>query len=200
MGRHMTRWTRFGGLLVTAALLTACGGGGGGSSSSGDVQTAVRGAAQATGLDRFLLYPNPIVRTDGQYEVGIKAYADAYYEAIDPTNAKDTLAKWKAANNIGVTTGGHVEHSVIIGDQRDLGYGRRMTAHQNPDGSMAFMVENYLVGAYGGYTPLNLEAAIQRVPQWHLARTRSSSARVPRPAPAVVPRTRTSSSSTPSTR
>lgn len=163
-----TRWIRRAGILASVCVLAACGGGGSGSSTSGDVFTAVRGAAQATGLDRFLLYPNPIVRADGQFEVGIKAYADAYYEAIDPTNAKDTLAKWKAANNIGVTTGGHVEYSVIIGDQRDLGYGRRMTAHQNPDGTMAFVVENYLVGAYGGYNPLNLEAAIQRVPQWHL--------------------------------
>lgn len=162
------QWARLAGVLACASLLVACGGGGGGTSTSGDIQPAVRGEAQATGLDRFLLYPNPIVRSDGQFEVGIKAYADAYYEAIDPTNAKDTLSKWKAANNIGVTTGGHVEYSVIIGDQRDLGYGRRMTAHQNPDGTMAFVVENYLVGAYGGYTPLNLEAAIQRVKPWHL--------------------------------
>lgn len=166
--RRTTRRMHWAGMLATACLLAACGGGGGGTSTSGDVRPAERGAAQATGLDRFLLYPNPVVRTDGQFEVGIKAYADAYYEAIDPTNAKDTLAKWKAANNIGVTTGGHVEYSVIIGDQRDLGYGRRMTAHRNPDGTLAFMVENYLVGAYGGYTPLNLEAAIQRAPQWHL--------------------------------
>lgn len=165
---RIRQWLRLTWLLASVCLLVACGGGGGGTSTSGDVQPAERGAAQATGLDRFLLYPNPIVRTDGQFEVGIKAYADAYYEAIDPTNAKDTLEKWKAANNIGVTTGGHKEYSVVIGDQRDLGYGRRMTAHQNPDGTMAFMVENYLVGAYGGYTPLNLEAAIQRVPQWHL--------------------------------
>jgi cytochrome c553 len=161
-------WSRYLGVVATALLLAACGGGGGGSSTTGDIEPAARGAAQATGLDRFLLYPNPIVRLDNQYEVGIKAYADAYYEAIDPGNTKDTLAKWKAANNIGVTGGGHVEYAVIIGDQRDLGYGRRMTAHQNPDGSMAFMVENYLVGSYGGYTPLNLEAAIARVPQWHL--------------------------------
>ena len=79
-----------------------------------------------------------------------------------------TVAKWKAANNIGVTTGGHVEHAVTIGDQRDLGYGRRMTAHRSPNGDMAFIVENYLVGAYGGYTPLNVEAAVNRASQWHL--------------------------------
>jgi len=155
--------------VAAALLLVACGGGGGGTSSSGDIRTTgERGASQATGLDRFLLNPNPIVRADGLFEVGEVEYANAYYEAIDPTNAKDTLAKWKIANNIGVTTGGHTEYSVIIGDQRDLGYGRRMVAHRNPDGTLAFLIENYLVGAYGGYTPLNLEAAITRASKWHL--------------------------------
>lgn len=155
--------------IATSVLLVACGGGGGGSSTSGDISTGgTRAAAPATGLDRFLLYPNPILRVDGLFEVGEVEYADAYYEAIDPTNAKDTLAKWKLANNIGVTTGGHTEYSVIIGDQRDLGYGRRMVAHRNPDGTLAFLVENYLVGAYGGYSPLNLEAAINRASKWHL--------------------------------
>jgi len=156
------------GAAMLAALLSACGGGGGGTSTSGDINPFVRAAAVATGLDRFLLYPNPIVSTAGVFEVGAEEYAVAYYEAIDPTNAKDTLAKWKLANNIGVTTGGHKEYYVTIGDQRDLGYGRRMTAHQNPDGTMAFMVANYLVGAYGGYTPLNVEAAVRQVPEWHL--------------------------------
>lgn len=155
--------------VAAALLLVACGGGGGGTSTSGDISNSgERGAAQATGLDRFLLYPNPIVRADGLFEVGEVEYANAYYEAIDPTNAKDTLAKWKVANNIGVTTGGHTEYSVIIGDQRDLGYGRRMVAHRNPDGTLAFLIENYLVGAYGGYTPFNLEAAITRASKWHL--------------------------------
>ena len=156
--------------LVVTVVLAACGGGGA-SSSDGVVVVpgGPRAAALATGLDRFLLYPNPVVRvSDGQFEVGAVEYAQAYYEAIDPTNAKDTLAKFKAANNIGVTTGGHSEYYITVGDQRDLGYGRRMTAHQNPDGTMAFVVENYLVGGYGGYSPLNLEAAINRVPNWHL--------------------------------
>ena len=151
--------------VAAALMVAACGGGGSGTSTSGDITTGgERSEAQATGLDRFLLYPNPIVRADGLYEVGEVEYANAYYEAIDPTNAKDTLAKWKVANHIGVTTGGHTEYTVNIGDQRDLGYGRRMVAHRNPDGTLAFLVENYLVGAYGGYTPLNLEAAINRVP------------------------------------
>ena len=166
--RYARRWAHLGSLAV-ALLLVACGGGGGGTSTSGDiVPTAVRGPSLPTGLDRFLLFPNPQVRADGVFQVGAAEYAKAYYEAIDPSNAKDTLAKWKSANNIGVITGGHTEHSITVGDQRDLGYGRRMTAHLNPDGTMAFVVENYLVGAYGGYSPLNLEAAIKQVAQWHL--------------------------------
>jgi mono/diheme cytochrome c family protein len=155
--------------VVLACLLASCGGGGGGASTSGDiVPVGPRAPSQAMGLDRFLLFPNPQVRADGVFEVGAPEYATAYYEAIDPGSAKDTLAKWKTANNIGVTTGGHTERYITVGDQRDLGYGRRMTAHQNPDGTMAFMVENYLVGAYGGYTPLNAEAAVNQVAQWHL--------------------------------
>src|SRR5205085_7008338 len=56
------------------------------------------------------------------------------------------------------------EINVIFGDRRDLGYGRRMYARQNPDGTLAFYVENYLVQAGAGYTypPLNLDAAIIR--------------------------------------
>lgn len=156
-------------MVLGAALLAGCGGGGGGDSATGDIGTGIpRAPAAATGLDRFLLYPNPLLRDDGSFEVAQAEYANAYYEAIDPTQAKDTLAKWKASNNIGVTTGGHSEVSVVIGDQRDLGYGRRMTAHRNPDGTLAFMVENYLAGGYGGYSPFSLEAAIQRVGKWHL--------------------------------
>lgn len=157
-------------LLAASALLVACGGGGGGSSNGVVVVPGgPRAAALATGLDRFLLYPNPVVRaSDGQFEVGAVEYANAYYEAIDPNNDRDTLAKFKAFNSIGVTTGGHTEYTIVVGDQRDLGYGRRMTAHLKPDGTMAFVVENYLVGGYGGYSPLNVEAAVNRVSNWHL--------------------------------
>ncbi len=154
--------------VLMALVLSACGGGGAGTSGTGDVNPFVRAAAVATGLDRFLLYPNPVVLADGTFQVGAAEYAVAYYGAIDPGNNKDTVDKWRAANNIGVITGGHTEFKVIVGDQRDLGYGRKMTAHRNPDGSLAFIVENYLVGAYGGYSPLNLEAAIQGAKQWHL--------------------------------
>lgn len=169
MDRWNTSLLRAATAALLATLLAACGGGGGGESKGGDVTpSGPRSPAQPTGLDRFLLFPNPQVRADGSFEVESPEYAAAYYRAIDPTGARDTLAKWKALNNIGVTTGGHTEYTIVIGDQRDLGYGRRMTAHRSPNGDMAFVVENYLVGAYGGYTPLNVEAAVNRAAQWHI--------------------------------
>lgn len=146
--------------IAFALLLTACGGGGGGStavSTSGPVVPAA-----FSGPNMFLLFPNPQMLDDGTLEMNTETYARAYYEAIDPNNDKDTLAKWKAANGFGTAPGALGEVRAIFGDVRDLGYGRRMTARQNPDGTIAMFVENYLVNAGEGYTytPLNLDAAI----------------------------------------
>lgn len=150
-------------------LLVACGGGGGGTSGGGDIVPGKGPVLAATGPDSFLLFPNPQKQVDGSLEVNSTDYAKAYYEAIDPNNDRDTLAKFKAVNGLGTGSGGGaIEESVIVGDQRDLGYGRKMTARQNADGSLAFFVENYLVGAYGAYSPLNLEAAIVGAKQWHI--------------------------------
>jgi len=147
--------------LAAMLLLASCGGG-----SSGDVRPgADPGVVPTSGPDSFLLFPNPQVQPDGSLQTNTLAYADAYYAAIDPSNAKDTLAKWKAANGFDTGTGTQV--TVVFGDQRDLGYGRRMTARQNTDGTLAFIVENYLIPAGGvyAYSPLNLEAAIVRDPK-----------------------------------
>jgi mono/diheme cytochrome c family protein len=154
--------------LVVSALL-GCGGGGG-FSNGVDVYPAEKPAPVAVGgPDSFLLFPNPQRQLDGSLQVGSLAYATAYYEAIDPNNERDTLAKFKARNGLGLgSVGGAIEESVIVGDMRDLGYGRKMTARQNPDGSLAFVVDNYLVGGYGAYSPFNLEAAIVGANQWHL--------------------------------
>lgn len=115
----------------------------------------------------FLLFPNPQLQEDGSLQTNAAAYAAAYYAAIDPTNAKNTLAKWKAANLFDSGTGTQVE--VVFGDVRDLGYGRRLTVRQNADGTIAAVVENYMVDTVVDYTftGLNLEAAAQRVPRWH---------------------------------
>ncbi len=151
--------------LVLTSLVVACGSGGSGT----DVDpNAPRTITPTDGPDSFLLFPNPQKQDDGTLQIAELAYATAYYEAIDPNNERDTLAKFKSVNGFGTAGGALGEVSVIVGDQRDLGYGRRMTGRQNADGTLAFVVENYLVGAYGPYSPLNLEAAIHPEAKWHV--------------------------------
>lgn len=154
------------GLLLLSLLVTACGPGGG---NSGDVfPRETQASATVTGPNSFLLFPNPQKQDDGTLQTNTTAYAKAYYEAIDPNNDKDTLDKWKVANGFGSGTG--TEVTAVFGDVKDLGYGRRMTARQNTDGSLAFVVENYLVGAVANYTysDLNVEAAVVRDARWHV--------------------------------
>lgn len=146
--------------VLLLGLQAGCGGGGGGSSDV--VPQSDFPVTPVAGPDSYLIFPNPQLMPDGKRQTVEEDYATAYYAAIDPTNAKDTLAKWKAANQFDSGTGTQV--TVVFGDQRDLGYGRRMTARQNTDGTLAFVVENYLVrtGPDYGYSNLNLEAAIVR--------------------------------------
>jgi mono/diheme cytochrome c family protein len=144
-------------------LLAACGGG----SNTGDVNPSVPPpAAAASGPNSFLLFPNPLLQPDGSLQTNTAAYADAYYAAIDPTNARDTFAKWKAVNSFDSGTGTQVQ--AVFGDVRDLGYGRRMTARRNTDGTLAFYVENYLValGPEYVYSSLNLDAAVVQDSRW----------------------------------
>jgi hypothetical protein len=147
------------GSLALTLLLAACSQG-----NSGDPPNQPAGAPVA-GPDSFLLFPNPQVQLDGSFQTNSIAYAQAYYAAIDPANAKDTLAKWKAANGFG---SGGSEFGAVFRDTRDLGYGRRMTGRQNADGTIAFFVENYQVNAIAdaGYTPLNLDAAVVQDQRW----------------------------------
>jgi hypothetical protein len=158
---------RMGALLgsaLMALMLGACGGGG----SGGDISPDEQPVSTATGSDKFLLFPNPQRLPDRSLQTDSQAYAQAYYAAIDPNNEKDTLAKWKAAN--GFDTGTGTQITAVFGDQRDLGYGRRMTARKSPDGTIAFLVENYLAnpGRVYGFSPLNLEAAIVEDKRWLL--------------------------------
>ena len=141
-------------------VLAACGGGG----SPGDVHPGAETPVVPGEPNAFLLFPNPQVQPDGSLQTNTTAYAQAYYAAIDPTNTKDTLAKWKAANGFDTGTGTQV--TAVFGDVRDLGFGRRITARQNVDGTLAFLTENYLVktGAAYAFSPINLEAAIVRDP------------------------------------
>jgi mono/diheme cytochrome c family protein len=141
-------------------VLAACGGGG----SPGDVHPGAETPVVPGEPNAFLLFPNPQVQPDGSLQTNTPAYAQAYYAAIDPNNTKDTLAKWKAANGFDTGTGTQV--TAVFGDVRDLGFGRRITARQNVDGTLAFLTENYLVktGAAYAFSPINLEAAIVRDP------------------------------------
>jgi hypothetical protein len=156
-------FTRLLAWLAAAAavlLLASCGGGG----SPGDIHPGTNPVPVPGQPNAFLLFPNPQLQPDGSLQTDTAAYAQAYYAAIDPNNTKDTFAKWKAAN--GFDTGTGMQVTAVFGDSRDLGFGRRMTARQNPDGTLAFFVENYLVktGAAYGFSPINLEAAIVRDP------------------------------------
>lgn len=162
----LTRGLAAPGAAIVMAL-AGCGGGGGGSPA--DVRPGPQPPAiAASEPDKFLLFPNPQRQPDGSVQTNTQEYAEAYYRAIDPNNERDTLAKYKAKNAFETGTGN--EWNVIFGDQRDLGYGRRMYVRQNPDNTMAFYVENYLIqaGPAYAYSPLNLDAAIVRDSRWHV--------------------------------
>lgn len=152
-------------LAAAALLLAGCGG-----SNPGDVfPMSATAVAPTSGPDSFLLFPNPQKQTDGTLQTNTAAYATAYYTAIDPNNNEDTLDKWKAANGFGNLSTG-TEVTVVVGDQKDLGYGRRITARNKNDGTIAVMVENYLVApaAYYTYSSLNLDAAVVQDQRWHV--------------------------------
>jgi len=155
--------------LLMALTLTACGGGGGkgeGSSSSSSSSSSLAFPLNVVIANaRFLLFPNPQQQGfGGADQTNTQAYADAYYAAIVPSgHPRNTLAQWKLENGFGNSATG-TEEVAVFGDQNDLGYGRRMTARRNNDGSLAFFVDNYLVdtGSSSGYTysSLNVDAAV----------------------------------------
>jgi len=147
--------------LIAALALGACG-----QDNTGDAPPP--GGTTFSGAT-FLIFPNPQLQADGTIQTDTAGYAQAYYRAIDPNNNKDTLAKWKMANGFDGPMGTQV--SVVFGDRRDLGYGRRMVMRRNIDCTVAAYVENYLVSSVVDYSfsTLNLEAAVQRVLKWHVS-------------------------------
>lgn len=106
------------------------------------------------------------------------AYANAYYAAVDPDNERDTLDKYRRKNcfvpgnpdcvgqNFAAT-----KH-VVFRDSKDLGYGRNMYARRNTDGTVAFLVDNYVIrlqkGSSSNYGPINVEAAVREDRQYHV--------------------------------
>ena len=149
--------------ISVSLLLTACGGGTGSSANSNTAASVATSGPPS--IDKFLLFPNPQMQDDSTLQINSAAYSNAYYNAIDPTNARDTLEHFKTVNGFG--SGGN-EVSVTIGDKRDLGYGRRITGRSNSDGTIAFYVENFMVGGYGNYSQLNGDAAVLNETRWHI--------------------------------
>jgi mono/diheme cytochrome c family protein len=156
--------------LALAALLALAACGGGGADKPADIvplpSPVPVDPQPATG--NFLQMPNPQLLPDGSSQINSRAYADAYYEAIDPDGKKATLDGWRQANGFGSSSGNQV--TVAFGDRHELAWGRRLTARRNADGTMAFMVENFevKVGGSYSYSPLSATAAAVRDTRWHL--------------------------------
>ena len=68
-----------------------------------------------------------------------EATAEAYYRAVDPSNAKTTLNDWLVANQFDQG----FDARAVYRNAADLGFGRLMTQRRNADGSVAAYVENY---------------------------------------------------------
>jgi mono/diheme cytochrome c family protein len=146
--------------MVLMPILGAC--------SRGDSAGSNTTALGLSDPNSFLIFPNPQAQADGSFQLDSTAYAEAYYAAIDPGNTKTTLEDWKTQNGFYSGTGQEV--TVVFQDKRDLGYGRRMTARRNADGTVAVMVENYnvVVPGQSNYSALNVDAAVNSDSKWHI--------------------------------
>ena len=94
-------------------------------------------------LNRFLTFP---VHTSSPVFRGSEANAQAYYQAIDPTNSKTTFDAWRAANGFPNNCGPASStcfHAVYY-NGADLGLGRSMYVLKKPNGDVASYVENFL--------------------------------------------------------
>lgn len=163
----MNRYFQIALYIVSIVLgLSACGKGGG---YAGDIYPDVPVILPAvTGPDSFLTFPNPVLSASGVSDINSADYSRAYYAAVDPGNDRDTFAKWKLRN--GFDSGSGTQITVIVGDSRDLGYGRHITARKNTDGTVAISVQNYLVPIVAGYgySSMNLDAAIAQDNRWYI--------------------------------
>ena len=121
-----------------------------------DPQAPVVGS---TDTNRFWIFPNPgRDPATGTFTTNDATYAQAYYDAIDPTDARATLNGFKTTNGFGSAMAGVSEVNVIFRDAKDLGYGRRMTvrytnsAYPGWPGThwVAAFVENYQVTPFAG--------------------------------------------------
>ena len=144
--------------------------------NSGDSQAEAIGSADT---NRFWVFPNPgRDPATGLFTTNEASYAQAYYDAIDPTGARATLDGFKTTNGFGTTVAGVSEVNVIFRDANDLGYGRKMTVRFTNSAfagwpgthRVAAYVENYQVVPFTGvdYSSLNLEAAVINNSNYHV--------------------------------
>ncbi len=112
---------------------------------------------------------NSEIRLDDS-RIDSDAFGAAYYAAIDPTNAKTTLADWLTMNGYDAALMlPAVLSSRRFRDTKDLGYGRGVRVWTKPDGSFYAYVENFQVRTVPGleYTSINLDALIENDRQHH---------------------------------
>ncbi len=134
--------------------------------NSGSASSSIYDLASATGA-------NPGI-TLSAHHIDQTAYADAYYQAVDPLNERDTLAKFKTKNGYGssCSPNGTTEFEARFRDVRDLGYGRHLCVRGDTTaaGDVVAWVENFQVSAIPGqhYERLNLEAVINDDRRWHI--------------------------------
>lgn len=118
----------------------------------------------------------PLILDYAQSNIDKPTFASAYYAAVDPANARDTLQKYRSLH--GFDGAGEDVH-VIFRDSKDLGYGRDMFMRSYPNVTVAnggcggqviaFYVQNFSVSIIDGfaYGPVNLEGAIEQDFQHH---------------------------------
>ncbi len=144
-------------LMLVIVLITACGGDG------NEYQGSAPGVTLNT-PNKFMTFSNP------QFDQ--TEYATAYYKAIDPSSARDTLQKFITLNEF--DTSGPDAH-VTFRDTKDLGYGRNiyMRSYPNPSACggqmLAIYAHNFVVKFGGGlaYGPVNLDAVVHNDQQHH---------------------------------
>ena len=150
-------------LILLSLLLAAC--------SEGEYSGFDNRVSVST-PNQFLLQFNQTGSLDAsKTAIDSTQYAAAYYAAIDPDNARDSLQKFKALH--GFDNASDVVH-VTFRDSKDLGYGRDMymRSYPNPDCGgqvIVFYVQNFSVDIIKGlaYGPVNLDAAISQDLQHH---------------------------------
>jgi cytochrome c1 len=119
----------------------------------------------------------PVTLNFDESNIDKPKFARAYYAAIDPANARDTLQKYRSLHGFDNAAGPDVH--VIFRDSKDLGYGRDMFMRSYPNVTLAnggcggqviaFYVQNFSVSIIDGfaYGPVNLEGAIEQDFQYH---------------------------------